>query len=86
MKKLVLAFAVIAAMCISCDNTANTENNGEVKDSTNVENVTPAPAEGTEQAPVEGEVKAEDQQNAEQTEATAPEQQTEEQKEEKPAA
>ena len=52
MKKLVLAFAVIAAMCMaSCEQKAeNTEN---AQDSTATEQVTPAPVETPEQAPAE---------------------------------
>ena len=50
MKKLVLAFAVIAAMCMaSCEQKAeNTEN---AQDTTATEQVTPAPVENAEQAP-----------------------------------
>lgn len=50
MKKLVLAFAVIAAMCMaSCKQKAeNTEN---AQDTTATEQVTPAPVENAEQAP-----------------------------------
>ena len=60
MKKLVLAFAVIAAMSmVSCNNAA--ENTAEAQDTTATEQVEQAPAaEATEQAPAE-EQKAEEQ-------------------------
>jgi hypothetical protein len=87
MKKLVLAFAVIAAMCMaSCEQKAeNTEN---AQDTTATEQVTPAPVENAEQAPAaEGTEVKEGEQTEQKADAAATEQApAEEQKaEEQPA-
>ncbi|MBO4803141.1 MAG: hypothetical protein J5503_01220 [Muribaculaceae bacterium] len=81
MKKLVLAFAVIAAMSmVSCNNAA--ENTAEAQDTTATEQVEQAPAaeEATEQAPAEEVKEGEQAPAAEATEqAPAEEQKAEEQ-------
>lgn len=78
MKKLVLAFAVIAAMSmVSCNNAA--ENTAEAQDTTATEQV-PAAEEATEQAPAEEVKEGEQAPAAEATEqAPAEEQKAEEQ-------
>lgn len=76
MKKLVLAFAVIAAMCMaSCEQKAeNTEN---AQDTTATEQVTPAPVENAEQAPAEGTEVKEGEQTEQKAEATPEEKKAE---------